>query len=119
MCRPLAVLVVAAALIGVSPAGAHSLLLESSPPAGSVVTGTPPRVSLRFNNRIETKLSRLRLVDSRGGARELAVTGIDGAPDRLTAGVPSLGAGGYRVEWQVLSTDGHIVSGRFSFRVSP
>ena len=41
----------------------------------------------------------------------------DGPADRLTATVPSLDPGAWRVEWRVLSTDGHVVSGRFSFRV--
>jgi methionine-rich copper-binding protein CopC len=27
--------------------------------------------------------------------------------------------GNYTLEWQVLSTDGHVVSGRFSFTVVP
>ena len=43
----------------------------------------------------------------------------DGAADRLSATVPTLTPGAWRVEWQVLSTDGHIVSGNFSFRVVP
>jgi methionine-rich copper-binding protein CopC len=33
--------------------------------------------------------------------------------------VPSLPAGTWRVEWQVLSTDGHVVAGRFEFKVAP
>jgi methionine-rich copper-binding protein CopC len=43
----------------------------------------------------------------------------DGAADRLTGTVAPLTPGAWRVEWQVLSTDGHIVSGGFSFRVAP
>ena len=31
--------------------------------------------------------------------------------------LPSVPPGRYRVEWQVLSTDGHVVSGRFAFTV--
>jgi len=46
------------------------------------------------------------------------VLAADGPVDRLTARVPSLPPGAWRVEWRVLSTDGHIVSGGFSFRVA-
>jgi len=74
---------------------------------------------LRFNNRIEKNLSRIRLVDDRGHARTLALTLADGAPDRLTAVASPLIPGAYRLEWQVLSTDGHVVRGGFSFRVVP
>ena len=99
-------------------ASAHSLLLESFPAAGADLARPPERVALRFNNRIERRLSRIRLVDHRGEAWALAVAQADGAPDALTAPVPPLGPGTYRVEWRVLSTDGHVVNGRFGFRVT-
>ena len=97
---------------------AHSILLESSPAAGSTVTA-PAQLTMRFNNRIEKPLSRLRLLDERGAPLRLATPVADGPADRLTAVLPPLAPGTYRVEWQVLSTDGHIVSGGFSFRVAP
>ena len=100
-----------------SSARAHSLLLESAPAADALLAGPPPEISLRFNNRIEKKLSTIRLLDERGGVRPLALL-ADGPADRLTATVPSLDPGAWRVEWRVLSTDGHVVSGRFSFRVA-
>ena len=101
-----------------SSAHAHSLLLESAPAADALLAAPPPEISLRFNNRIEKKLSTIRLLDERGGARPLTML-ADGPADRLTATVPSLDSGAWRVEWRVLSTDGHVVSGSFSFRVAP
>ena len=100
-----------------SPASAHSLLLSSVPAAETVVAG-PPAVTLRFNNRIEKKLSRIRLVSPQGEPRALAVR-TGGAVDTVEAPLPPLGAGRYRVDWQVLSTDGHVVSGTFAFSVTP
>src|SRR5205085_2259886 len=97
------------------PVAAHSLLLESTPAANATV-GAPPALRLRFNNRIEKRLSRVRLVDERGAATDLTLA-EDGAADWLSAPAPSLAPGRYRVEWQVLSTDGHVVTGRFSFTV--
>jgi len=104
-----------------APAGgaAHSLLLESSPAAGATLSEAPPRVSLRFNNRIEKSLSTIRVLDEHGAPRPVTMLAGEGAADRLTAAVSALAPGAWRVEWQVLSTDGHIVSGRFSFRVAP
>jgi len=98
---------------------AHSLLLESTPAAGAVVSVPPSRVALRFNNRIEKPLSRLRLLDERGGEQPLVISASEAAADRLSAAMPALSPGQYRVEWQVLSTDGHIVVGSFVFRVTP
>ena len=109
----------AAALVGVAAsAGAHSLLLESVPAPGATLTAPPRELMLRFNNRIEKSLSRIRLLDDAGAARMLVVA-VEGAADRLTATVPALAPGRWRVEWQVLSKDGHVVSGRFEFRLAP
>jgi hypothetical protein len=74
---------------------------------------------LRFNNRIEKSLSRVRLLDERGSAQPLAVPVAGGTADRLTAVVPPLAPGRWRVEWQVLSMDGHVVRGRFEFLLAP
>jgi methionine-rich copper-binding protein CopC len=101
------------------PAAAHSLLLESAPAAGATLTAAPRELTLRFNNRIEKSLSRIRLLDDQGAARSLAITLDDGTADRLTAAVPSLPPGRWRVEWQVLSMEGHVVTGRFEFRLAP
>ena len=113
------VLLVAGALLvaSVIPASGHSLLLESSPAAGAVLAA-PAEVRLRFNGRVEKRLSLLALVDERGAARVLAPDPA-GPPDRLVAALPALSPGRYRLEWHVLSTDGHVVSGGFGFRVAP
>ena len=71
-------------------------------------------MTLRFNNRIEKKFCQIRLVPNHGDARALALRG-EGAVDTLEAPLPPLVAGRYRIEWRVLSTDGHVVSGAFAF----
>jgi len=115
---PKPILALIAFILACAPAvHAHSLLLSSVPPAGAVVNGAPA-VALRFNNRIEKKLSQIRLVSPRGEAQPLTVR-TDGALDALEAPLPPLAAGRYRVDWRVLSTDGHVVSGTFAFSVSP
>jgi methionine-rich copper-binding protein CopC len=107
-----------AAVLALSPAAAaaHSLLIASVPAADTTV-GDLPAVSLRFNNRIEKKLSRIRLVPARGDAQVLPLRAA-GPVDTLEASLPRLAAGRYRIEWRVLSTDGHVVSGAFGFSVS-
>ena len=117
MSRLARLLAVAVLALSPSTAAAHSLLIASVPAAETVVTD-PTAVSLRFNNRIEKKLSQLRLVPARGDAQVLALR-AEGAVDTLEAALPRLAAGRYRIEWRVLSTDGHVVSGAFGFSVSP
>ena len=101
------------------PALAHSLLLESAPAAGATLASSPDTLMLRFNNRIEKPLSRVRLVDAAGAKRPLTIAVDAGPADRLVAPLPPLPPGTWRVEWQVLSTDGHVVAGRFEFKVAP
>ncbi len=103
-------------LLVASPLIAHSLLLESSPAANTALDASPSELRLRFNNRIEKRLSKIRLVDAQGAPHDLPVA-EDGAADWLTARVPAMAPGRYRVEWQVLSTDGHVVTGRFTFTI--
>ena len=102
-----------------SLAAAHSLLLESSPAPGAMLKAAPRELGLRFNNRIEKPLSKVRLLDSHGAAQTVTLTREGGAPDWLRAPLPPLAPGRWRVEWQVLSTDGHVVSGRFDFQIAP
>jgi copper resistance protein C len=108
-----------AALAIASTAAAHSLLLESTPAPGATLAGAPRELMLRFNNRIEKPLSKVRLLDTRGTVRSVTLTGDGVPPDRLHGPLPALGPGRWRVEWQVLSTDGHVVSGRFEFQIAP
>jgi methionine-rich copper-binding protein CopC len=113
-------LAAALVLVPVVPARAHSLLLWSAPPSNAVLKTSPAYVVLRFNNRIEKRLSRVTLVDDRGAkAAAPTVTADDQTAETLTAAVPPLAPGAWRVEWQVFSTDGHVVSGSYGFRLAP
>ena len=114
---PLAAVLV---LASVAPADAHSLLLSSVPAADAVLQTSPPYVTLRFNNRIERRLSRVRLVDEHGAvAPAPTAMAKDASAETLVAAVPPLAPGAWRVEWQVFSTDGHVVSGSYRFRLAP
>jgi methionine-rich copper-binding protein CopC len=101
-------------------AAAHSLLLGATPAPDTVLTASPLQVRLRFNNRIERSLSRVRLVDERGAVAAGLIDARDPGPaDSVVARVPPLAPGAWRVEWQVFSTDGHVVSGTYGFRLAP
>ncbi|PYO54503.1 MAG: hypothetical protein DMD84_02435 [Candidatus Rokuibacteriota bacterium] len=107
-------------LAGATPAAAHSLLLASTPAANAQLTASPPYVVLRFNNRIEKRLSHVRLVDERGTvATAPTARAEDQTAESLVAAVPPLTTGVWRVEWQVFSTDGHVVTGSYQFRLAP
>jgi len=114
--RPLRAFAVALGLlVPAAGASAHALLLESEPGDAAQLAAAPPQLVLRFNSRIEHKLSRVTLVDA-SGRRALALD-AEAPPDRLVAALPSLAPGSYTVEWQVLSVDGHRVAGTLGFTI--
>ncbi len=97
-------------------AAAHALVLDSTPGVDSVLTGPDLWIELRFNSRIDSKRSKLSLLEADGRGRELAL--LDGgAEGTLSARVTGLAAGAYRLRWQVLAVDGHITRGDIPFRV--
>lgn len=101
-------------------ADAHALVLESSPRADEVLRAAPGRIFLRFNSRIEGKLSSITVIGARGRPIPLPVAGApEGAPNELSAPVPPLPPGRYLVRWKVLSADGHVTQGALPFTVAP
>lgn len=98
------------------PGWAHAILLEATPGANSKVAGPEIAVRLRFNSRIDAQRSRLTLILPDGGNRKLELL-PQPSPDVLNSRVTGLADGNYRLQWQVLATDGHITRGEFSFEV--
>lgn len=101
-------------------ADAHALVLESSPRADEVLRAAPARIFLRFNSRIEQALSGITVTGPGGRPIPLPVAGApEGAPNELSAPVPTLPPGRYLVRWKVLSADGHVTQGALRFTVAP
>ena len=117
-----AVVAAALALAPAAGASAHDYLVDSTPAADSVQTTPIEKVSLTFNDRV---------LDLRGDGSSalMQVVGPDdrhfetGCPTILdrTVTVPvALGtAGTYTVTWQIVSADGHVVSGAIAFTYHP
>lgn len=96
---------------------AHAILMDSTPRVNSIVKGSDLNVNLRFNVRIDGERSRVRLVTPDGVARTLP---LDAQPklDTLQTHVSGLKPGAYKLEWQVLASDGHISRGEIPFSVN-
>lgn len=106
-------------LLGVAhEAPAHGVLLESSPRSRETVASVK-QLDLRFNSRLERAFSHLRLAGLSGEQVSLeAVPSETAGPNRLRAGLPPLGPGLYTVHWRILTVDGHVTQGNFSFRIA-
>src|SRR5215210_3638633 len=97
-----------------TPALAHAELLRAMPQPGSVVSTSPPEVRLQFSEGIEGRFSGLDVVASNGARIPLGRAQIQGTAMVVPITRP-LPPGVYRVNWHVLSVDGHKVQGSFTF----
>ncbi|WP_400767519.1 copper resistance protein CopC [Methylosinus sporium] len=96
---------------------AHSFLVDASPSAKDHVAASPKFVKLRFGGGVEAAYSTISIIGADG---KTIVEGAKGAPDKpreLTLDAPDLAAGKYVVKYRVLSSDGHIVEGKYEFTV--
>ncbi len=111
----------AAAVIGLAgQAFAHAHLTSSSPADKAAVAASPTELDLSFSEALNLKFSGLTIT----GAGNVSVeTGdpmlMQGDMVLMVPVSQTLAAGTYRVEWHVLSTDGHKTSGSYSFTVTP
>jgi copper transport protein len=122
MTRRLIIAALLSALVAAAsaaPASAHATLEATTPESGASLASAPPRVVLRFDEPVETALSRLRVSDARG--REVQ----QGSPfhpggDATALAVrlpPRLPMAGYVATFRVVSADSHPASGGFTFDV--
>jgi methionine-rich copper-binding protein CopC len=103
-----------------APACAHGFIDRSSPAAGSTVRGSPAEVKIWFSQAVEPAFSTLQVVDKNGEQVDRKDKRADpGDPTLLRVSLPPLTPGTYRVNWRVLSKDGHVTKGEFTFNVAP
>jgi copper transport protein len=106
---------VAALLLLPSAAGAHAVLLTTTPRWGAVLPGPPQTLTLTYDEDVVPQYARVSVVAADGP--ELA------GPPRVAQNVVvvtlrSGPAGSYTVRWRmVASDDGHVTEGAFSFGV--
>lgn len=101
------------------PASAHDEVVGQTPEAGSIVQAGPQEIAIEISG------TPLTLED--GSGNEISVTLPDGNPlysgclviqgKRGVLPVDLDQPGEYKVSWRMVSSDGHPISGDFSFQV--
>src|ERR1700741_2454380 len=116
--RAAAVLAVIGTVLGLGGlVEGHAVLKETSPAPNSKVTGPDVPIMLKYNVRIDAKLSKLQLLNPDNSTSSLTIE-PQTSPDTLNSKATGLKPGGYRIRWQVLAPDGHITRGEIPFTVT-
>jgi methionine-rich copper-binding protein CopC len=95
----------------------HAILKESRPAVNSKVAGPDVPIMLKYNVRIDAKLSKLQLQKPDNSVHDLTID-AQSSPDTLNSKATGLAPGAYKIRWQVLAPDGHITRGEVPFTVT-
>ena len=94
------------------------MLQRAEPRVESKLKRAPDEVKLYFTERLEPAYSSLRVLDVRGAQVDRRDSRVDrNNPLLLRATLPPVPAGTYKVHWRVLSIDGDVTEGTFTFRI--
>jgi methionine-rich copper-binding protein CopC len=95
-------------------ASAHTGLVTSDPAAGAVLASVPTQIRLSFDEELLAETVKISVVDAAGTAVLILDPVVDGA-NVTTTWPPGLVGPDYTVNYRVVSSDGHPVSGSISF----
>ena len=96
---------------------AHAILMESKPMQHASVKGPEVAIWLRYNVRVDGARSRLSLV-APDGAQQTLPLAKQTSPDILQSQANGLKPGAYKLQWNVLASDGHMSKGEVPFTVN-
>lgn len=95
-------------------ASAHTKLVSSNPSNGQIITEPIKQITLEFEEALE-QLGTIKLYKA---GTATAVTNVQVKDNKLIADLPNgLENGDYKIEWKVVSEDGHPVTGQIPFKV--
>ncbi|WP_265445612.1 copper resistance CopC family protein [Flexivirga meconopsidis] len=102
---------------GAGKALAHDELVSTTPPKGATLTAAPQQVTFTFSDTVRSTGTAVVVKGSDGAEVQQGAPKVDGSSvtQSLKSGLP---AGTFDVVWRVSSSDGHPISGNFSFSVS-
>ena len=113
-----ATVVTLALLLGASGlALAHTRLVSSEPAANARLGESPRLVRLVFSEPVGSRLARITIMAADSSMRTLSPESDPRDVKAIVAPVEGLGNGAYRLNWRIVSADGHPIEGSFAFHV--
>jgi copper transport protein len=114
MRRAAVTLAILVALVAPASAFAHASLRSTTPSFRERLPAAPRTVSLRFDQPVKAEPNAIVVTNQFGKQFSRSAVADDST---VTVPVLRLARGPYTVRWHVLSEDGHVVSGVFTFGV--
>lgn len=108
--------VLAAALLGASPAFAHGGMVETSIQNNARLEQSPPDFKVTFEH--DSAITSLMLMTA-----DKKMVAVDFKPSKtlakeFTIPLPKLGKGAYTLSWKSMAKDGHTMPGAIRFTVT-
>ena len=106
--------------LSVSPASAHTVLVNSIPQSESIISSLPPEITITFAEELIDigNSNSIEVFDSSGEDMSQGQVTVSG-PTLSKALIPSDKTGEYKVEYRAVAADGHVIKGEFTFTVDP
>lgn len=112
---------VVAVLATALPASAHDQLVSSTPGDGERLAASPSSVSMTFSGELlvlDSDLTGAVVLVVDGSGTDWVTGAVTVVGNTVTAELdPAMPVAGYQVRWQVVSEDGHPISGVIPFTV--
>lgn len=103
-----------------APVHAHNTFESSSPAEGDVLAEPPTQISLVFTKSVPLDSASVQITDSTGVRQDALSLAHGPLGDReLIAVLPATVAGEVSVRWRLVGADGHPITERITFTVSP
>lgn len=98
------------------PAAAHARLVNATPAPNSTVASTRS-IGLTFSERTVPAFSGFDVVNAAGDKVAVRTSVAEGGKTLTGTLARPLTAGAYRVDWRIASSDGHRMTGSYTFTV--
>jgi len=106
-----------AVLLSTAPVSAHSVLVSSSPPDGSIITSAPKQVTLTFNENIIAVGDEVSVLSPTGANVAVGTPSVVNAT--VTQPIKTLDTNGrYSISYRIVSADGHPVYRTLTFTLN-
>jgi methionine-rich copper-binding protein CopC len=93
---------------------AHAMLKSTLPQNQAILGSSPKTIDLKFGH--ETKLTSIKLSNSKENI-PIKIDRNASESNSFSVSVPTLGPDIYKVKWATLSSDGHAMTGNFTFTI--